>query len=158
MWTRAPDARRGGGRGTERRGNGNRSIVGDDRPATQKAARSKHPARFQIAGIEAIPAPDDHFDVVLASLMLHHLPPELQQRAFAEVRRVLKPNGRFVALDFSATPSHGFGHLLSVLGLRRGSEHAEKLRSLAAAAGFEPAEIEPTGRGAFSVVRAQAHK
>lgn len=126
--------------------------------ATQKATRSKHPARFQIAGIEALPAPADHFDVVLASLMLHHLPPELQQRAFAEVRRVLKPGGRFVALDFSATPRHGLGHLLCVLGLRRGSEHAEHLRSLAAAAGFEPVAIEPTGRGAFSIIRAQAHK
>jgi ubiquinone/menaquinone biosynthesis C-methylase UbiE len=126
--------------------------------ATEKAARSKHPARFQIAGIEGIPAPDDHFDVVLASLMLHHLSPELQQRAFAEVRRVLKPNGRLVVLDFSATPRHGFGHLLCVLGLRRGSEHAEHLRSLAAAAGFEPAEIDPTDRRAFSIIRAQAHK
>ena len=126
--------------------------------ATKKAARSKHPARFQIAGVEAIPAPDNHFDVVLASLMLHHLSPELQQRAFAEIRRVLGPKGRFLALDFSATPSHGIGHLLCVFGLRRGTEHAEHLRSLAAAAGFEPAESEPTQRRAFSIIRAQAHK
>src|SRR5262249_54572782 len=80
--------------------------------ATQKAARAGSTARFQLASIDAIPASDGHFDVVLASLMLHHLSPELQPRGLAEVRRVLKPNGRFVALDFSATPHHGVGHLL----------------------------------------------
>src|SRR6266511_2927373 len=84
--------------------------------ATRKAARAQSAARYQIAGIEAIPAPDDHFDVVLASLMLHHLPPDLQRRGLAETLRVLKPNGRFVALDFSATPGHGIGHILCLFG------------------------------------------
>jgi len=123
--------------------------------ATRKAAGAARSARFQIAAIEAIPAPDDHFDVVVTSLVLHHLPPELQQRGLGEVLRVLKPNGRFIALDFSATPGHGIGHVLCVLGLRRGSEHAEHLRALAGAAGLASIEVEPTESHAFCLLRAR---
>lgn len=121
--------------------------------AAGKARDAGSPARFQVAAIEAIPAPDDHYDVVLASLMLHHLPPELQRRGLAEVLRVLKPAGRFVAADFRAMPGHGPGHILSVLGLRRGSAHADHLRSLAATAGFDAPRIEP-GPRAFCLLHA----
>jgi hypothetical protein len=70
------------------------------------------------------------------------------------VLRVLKPAGRFVALDFSARPGHGIGHLLCVLGLRRGFDHAEHLRSLAAAAGLEAIQVEPVSR-ALCLLHAQ---
>jgi ubiquinone/menaquinone biosynthesis C-methylase UbiE len=122
--------------------------------ATRKAKRVGSSAAFRVAGIEAIPAPDNHFDAVLASLMLHHLPPELQRRGLAEVLRVLKPEGRFVAADFRATPGHGVGHFLCVLGLRRGSEHAEHLRSQACDAGFEAIQVEPALR-AFCLLSAR---
>jgi demethylmenaquinone methyltransferase/2-methoxy-6-polyprenyl-1,4-benzoquinol methylase/phosphoethanolamine N-methyltransferase len=123
--------------------------------AVKKARRAGSPATFRVAAIEALPYPDSHFDVVLANLMLHHLPEDLQRRGLAEVLRVLKPNGRFVAGDFSAMPGHGVGHILSVLGLRRGSEHAEHLRSVAAAAGFEAIRIEPATSRAFCVIYAR---
>jgi hypothetical protein len=70
------------------------------------------------------------------------------------VFRVLEPAGRFVALDFAATPGHGIGHVLCVLGLRHGFDHAEHLHSLAAVAGFEAIEVEPASR-AFCLLRAQ---
>jgi ubiquinone/menaquinone biosynthesis C-methylase UbiE len=123
--------------------------------ATEKAARAGSPATFRVASIEALPTPDGHFDAALASLMLHHLPPEVQRRGLAELLRVLRPGGRLVIADFSASPGHGLGHLLSVLGLRRGSDYAEHLRSLIAEAGFERVEIEPAPTRAFSFVHAQ---
>jgi len=121
--------------------------------ARRKASGAGSAATFRVAGIEAIPVPDDHFDVVLASLMLHHLPAELQGRGLAEVFRVLAPGGRFVALDFSAMPGHGIGHLLCVFGLRRGSEHADHLGALAREARFESVEVTPESR-AFSLLHA----
>lgn len=123
--------------------------------ATHKAKSAGSTATFRIAAIEAIPSPDAHFDVVLANLMLHHLPLELQRRGVAEVFRVLRPNGRFVVADFAATPGHGMGHILSVLGLRRGSGHAEHLSSLAASAGFESVQIHPAASRAFCVMSAR---
>jgi SAM-dependent methyltransferase len=92
---------------------------------------------------------------VLANLMLHHLPLELQRRGLSEVLRVLKPNGRFIVADFSAMPGHGIGHLLCVLGLRRGTEHSEHLRSLEGAAGFESIRIEPAASRAFCLLIAR---
>ena len=56
---------------------------------------NSHDFRFQTVNIEEIPFDDDTFDVVVANHMLYHVP-ELAA-ALAEVRRVLKPNGRFFA-------------------------------------------------------------
>jgi ubiquinone/menaquinone biosynthesis C-methylase UbiE len=48
----------------------------------------------------ALPFADSSFTSAIAILMLHHLrSSELQDRAFAEVHRVLRPGGRFCAFD-----------------------------------------------------------
>lgn len=58
-------------------------------------AGSEQDFRFQTVNIEEIPFPDDCFDVVVANHMLYHVPN--LDAALAEVRRVLKPTGRFFA-------------------------------------------------------------
>ena len=121
--------------------------------ARRKAARAGVPARFDVGAIETLPYPDDHFHVVLSSLMLHHLPDELKDRGLREVRRVLRPAGRFVAVDFGASPGDGLGHLLCVLRLRTGRDHAERLREALRATGFEAVEMGPTGHRALAFVR-----
>lgn len=63
--------------------------------ATQISSR----AEFKLAAIERLPFEDASFDVVLSSCMLHHLPAELKHEGLREVRRMLKPGGRFVAVD-----------------------------------------------------------
>ncbi len=67
--------------------------------AERKAAARQVDVRFQVGLIEEIPFPAGTFDVVLSSLMLHHLPRDLKRQGIAEVSRVLKPRGRFVAVD-----------------------------------------------------------
>lgn len=123
--------------------------------ARRNAARARVRARFEVGVIEVLPYPDDHFDVVLSSLMLHHLPEDLKRRGLAEVRRVLKPAGRFLAVDFGATPTEGIGHLLCVLGLRKGWDHAERLSEMLRKAGFDAVEMGPTGHRALAFVRGQ---
>ena len=49
--------------------------------------------QFEWGGAEKIPAPDSTFDIVLMFKSLHHVPMDLMDQAFDEIRRVLKPGG-----------------------------------------------------------------
>ncbi len=49
--------------------------------------------RFAHGGAEKIPAADANFDIVLMFKSLHHVPTELMDSVFADIRRVLKPGG-----------------------------------------------------------------
>ncbi|HUW25210.1 MAG TPA: class I SAM-dependent methyltransferase [Gallionella sp.] len=49
--------------------------------------------RFAHGGAENIPAADSSFNIVLMFKSLHHVPVELMDSAFSEIRRVLKPGG-----------------------------------------------------------------
>jgi len=59
--------------------------------------------------VESLPFPDAHFDVVLSTVMLHHLPGKLRRQCASEIRRVLKPGGRVLAVDFGTSPTRKRG-------------------------------------------------
>jgi ubiquinone/menaquinone biosynthesis C-methylase UbiE len=67
--------------------------------AKRKAAENQLDIHYQVGLIEDIPFPDNKFDVVVSSLMLHHLPKDLKRQGIAEISRVLKHGGRFMAVD-----------------------------------------------------------
>ena len=67
--------------------------------ARKKAARAGLEIDFRIGVIESLPYPDASFDVVTSSLMMHHLPYEVQVKGLAEIRRVLKPGGQIFIAD-----------------------------------------------------------
>lgn len=51
-----------------------------------------------------LPFPDESFDLVIASMMLHHLTNPDKLATFREIRRVLPSGGRFWIVDFG--PAH----------------------------------------------------
>jgi ubiquinone/menaquinone biosynthesis C-methylase UbiE len=72
--------------------------------AKRKAVKAGADVEFHTAIVEALPFPDTQFDVVLSTLMLHHLPRPVREQCAREMRRVLKPGGRVLAVDFT-TPA-----------------------------------------------------
>src|ERR671939_1593302 len=121
--------------------------------AKEKAAKTGSDIDFQVALIEAIPFPDATFDLVTSSLMLHHLPDDLKRRGLAEIRRVLKLDGRFVAVDFAAQGHGPLGHLLAIFGHARGENMVDKLRPMLKDAGFSEVEDIPTPHKNFAFIR-----
>jgi ubiquinone/menaquinone biosynthesis C-methylase UbiE len=75
------------------------SCVGlDISPRLIAIGRRKYPnVEFVEGDVEHLPFPNASFDAVLLSGLVHHLPDP--SRCAAEVYRVLRPGGRFVAFD-----------------------------------------------------------
>jgi ubiquinone/menaquinone biosynthesis C-methylase UbiE len=71
--------------------------------AEKKAKKAGLGVAFRKAFAQKLPFPDAQFDVVLTTVMLHHLPRTARQELAAEMRRVLKPGGRVLAIDFGGT-------------------------------------------------------
>lgn len=69
--------------------------------AQQKAKQKQLDVNFQLGLVEDLQFPDDSIDVVMNSLMFHHLPSvDLKKKALQEMLRVLKPGGRVLVVDF----------------------------------------------------------
>ena len=79
--------------------------------AGRKANKAGVEVSFKECVVEALPFPDGKFDAVLSTVMLHHLGGKARQQCAREVRRVLKPGGRVLAVDF-ARPEGGKRGLL----------------------------------------------
>jgi ubiquinone/menaquinone biosynthesis C-methylase UbiE len=82
-------------------------------PSPEMIGRAKKKARkkgvevdFQTAAAESLPFQDATFDVVLSTVMLHHLPGGARATSISEIRRMLKPGGRFLAVDFGGSAEH----------------------------------------------------
>jgi ubiquinone/menaquinone biosynthesis C-methylase UbiE len=68
--------------------------------AEEKARKANLDIAFKVASIDELPYPDEYFDVVISSMMFHHLPVEIKRKGLEEARRVLKDDGRLFLCDF----------------------------------------------------------
>lgn len=78
--------------------------------AQQSLKEVTHPFAFQRIDIQSIPFADETFDAVIANYVLHHVPD--REKAFVEVRRVLKSGGRFYAAGMSRIDKHELDKLV----------------------------------------------
>ena len=104
--------------------------------ATRKAGRATN-CQFQVGTAESLGFPAEHFDVVVSSLVMHHLPEGLRVPALREMQRVLRPGGTLLVAE-AQIPRHGVGwHLLArIHGYDRMARMVPHLEPLAARAGF----------------------
>jgi SAM-dependent methyltransferase len=91
------------------------SLEYDHAFAAKLGARVNSPNVAVIQGDAAtLPFADGTFSSAIAILMLHHLPScWLQDRAFAEIARVLRPGGVFLAFEIQDSWLHSVGHIRS---------------------------------------------
>jgi demethylmenaquinone methyltransferase/2-methoxy-6-polyprenyl-1,4-benzoquinol methylase/phosphoethanolamine N-methyltransferase len=127
--------------------------------ARQKAGKKGVDVGFRVGLIEDIPFPDGQFDVVLNSFVLHHLPHDLKRKGFAEIHRVLKPGGRFLAADFGPPAKGVIRHVVTALA-GHGMMHkdATELAAMMEDAGFTEVEEVKTKYKQLLFVRAKAEK
>jgi ubiquinone/menaquinone biosynthesis C-methylase UbiE len=71
--------------------------------ADKKARKVGVEVTFKNEAAQALPFQDARFDAVLTTRMLHHLPRKARQLSAREMRRVVKPGGRVLAVDFGGT-------------------------------------------------------
>jgi ubiquinone/menaquinone biosynthesis C-methylase UbiE len=69
--------------------------------AQRNLSGSQRPLAFEVVDVQAIPFADASFDAVIANHMLYHVPD--RPTALSEIRRVLRPGGRFYASTVGET-------------------------------------------------------
>jgi demethylmenaquinone methyltransferase/2-methoxy-6-polyprenyl-1,4-benzoquinol methylase/phosphoethanolamine N-methyltransferase len=124
--------------------------------ARQKASKAGIEVDFQVDLIENISFPDHTFDVVLSSLMMHHLPNDLKRRGLREIHRVLKPGGHLLVVDFKR-PKTLTNHILMAL-LSHAALHTgvHELPVLLQEAGFRNITAGATNFWLLGFVRGEA--
>ena len=119
--------------------------------ALSKAARAGVEVSFTTALAESLPFPDARFDVVLSTLMFHHLPRTVRHECAREIRRVLKPSGRVLVVDF-AVPQEKKGLLAHFH--RHGHVDPAETRSVLETSGLQSVDSGAVGLSSLHYVLA----
>lgn len=120
--------------------------------ARHKATKAGVDVDFRVAVAESLPFPDGRFDVVLSTLMLHHLPRKTRQQCAGEIKRVLRSGGRVLAVDFGRANGRG---LLTHFH-RHGHVEVGDIVALFEEAGLAPVRSGPVGMNNLNFVVAKA--
>lgn len=122
--------------------------------AREKVTRFGERVRFSKSLAGSLPIEDASVDVVVASLLLHHLTPAAKLEALREARRVLIPKGRLVIADWGQPQdpltAAGFFMLRLLDGFQNTADHAAgRLPSLIAQASFGNVSVAQQWRTAW---------
>jgi ubiquinone/menaquinone biosynthesis C-methylase UbiE len=117
--------------------------------ARHKAEKAKLDISFSHGSAESLVFSDGQFDVVLSTVMLHHLRRDARAVAVAEMKRVLKPGGRLLVVDFGGA-RNGKGPLMHFH--RHGHVAPEALAELVSGAGLRVVETGPVGMWSLTYV------
>ncbi len=119
-------------------------VVGVDaspemiRYASDRARRARN-CQFQLGTAESLSFPAEHFDVVVSSLFMHHLPDDLQLAAVSEMRRVLRPGGTLLIAEAHVPRAFGWRVLARLHGYDRMAQAVPDLERMIGDADFQQA-------------------
>ena len=120
--------------------------------AQKKIQQSNLNIKLIKSSADKLPFPDSSFDVVISTLVFHHLPTDVKKEALKEIHRVLKKNGRFLLADFGPLGWLKIIYYLEVLFRIPEAETARdnvegKLPLFLREVGFRYKEVAPRYRG-----------
>ncbi len=114
-------------------------------PAMLAVARKRLGSEADLLNEDAsqMPYEDETFDIVLASLFLHELPPETRSVILEQMKRVMKPEGRMLITDFHPGPFRGVRGYWMNIGITvaermAGRDHFRNSRIFLARQGMPP--------------------
>lgn len=92
------------------------SVVGVDLSPdmlaqAKKKIRKDYDMTFLCQDASSVPYADSHFDLATISFGLHNMPEEIGAAVLKEMRRVTKPNGKIVIVDYDV-PQNSFSAFL----------------------------------------------
>jgi ubiquinone/menaquinone biosynthesis C-methylase UbiE len=120
--------------------------------AEKKARRAGVEVSFKNGLAQSLPFPAAQFDVVLSTVMLHHLPKISRREMAGEVRRVLKPGGRVLVIDFGQA-GHNKKSIVDHIHGRHGRVDLKEVVDLLSSVGLTVSESGAVGlRGLHFVV------
>jgi ubiquinone/menaquinone biosynthesis C-methylase UbiE len=122
--------------------------------ARRKADHAGIAVTFTSGVVEQLPFPDGRFDCVLSTMMVHHLPRAAREQCMREVRRVLRPSGTVLIVDFGQASEHDRGALARLH--RHGGVEVREIEGLVCAAGLTVVGRGPVGVMKLNFVRAAA--
>jgi ubiquinone/menaquinone biosynthesis C-methylase UbiE len=116
-------------------------VVGLDASGEMIAYAARRHGRancqFRLGTAESLDLPDEHFDVVVSSLFMHHLPDDLHATALAEMHRVLRPGGTLLIAEAQLPRARGWRLLARLHGLDRMASAVAGLETRLTQANFE---------------------
>ena len=132
--------------------------------ARRRTASYGERVRFHRGMADELPIEDRSQDVVIASLLLHHLSPATKLHALEEAHRVLRDGGRLLVADWGrphdAPMRLAFLTLQLLDGFQNTRDHAAgRLPSLIGQAGFKAVEVRQRWRtawGSLELISGQA--
>ena len=122
--------------------------------ARRKARKAGAEITFELGIAQSLAFPDNRFDVVLNTVMLHHLPRKTREESVREMRRVLKSDGRLLVVEFGGAAPHGRGPLAHFHS--HGQIKPRELADLLSGPGLEIVEKGPVGIWDLQFVLAKA--
>lgn len=123
--------------------------------ARHKATDQNRAVDFRQGVIESLPFEDSTFDVVLSTLMFHHLPDDLKQRGLAEIFRVLKPGGRLLIVDMRR-PTNMLSHIMMAFSFHGAlSSGIQDVVSMAKQSGYANIHLDNVWGSMLGALQAQ---